>query len=66
MRTLRSVYADVDPTTRHGVVITEDVVAQGATFLDSHSPYTPDQAADSLAQLANLHVATWGDARVCR
>ncbi len=61
IRTLRSVYADVDPLTRHGVVITEDVVAQGATFLDSRSPYTPDQAADSLAQLANLHVATWGD-----
>ena len=60
MRTLRSVYADVDPTTRHGVVITEDVVAQGATFLDSRSPYTPDQAADSLAQLANLHVANVG------
>lgn len=61
MRTLRSVYADVDPATRHGVVITEDVVAQGATFLDALSDYTPDQAAESLEQLAELHAATWGD-----
>jgi hypothetical protein len=59
-RTLRSVYADVDPVTRHGVVITEDVVEQGATFLDASSEYTPDQAAESLAELATLHVATWG------
>lgn len=61
VRTLRSVYADVDPATRHGVVVTEDVVAQGATFLDALSDYTPDQAAESLEQLAELHAATWGD-----
>lgn len=61
VRTLRSVYADVDPATHHGVVITEDVVAQGATFLDARSDYTPDQAAESLEQLAGLHAATWGD-----
>ena len=59
MRTLRSHYADVHPETGHG--ITEDVVAQGATFLDSLSPYTPDQAADSLGQLALLHAAMWCD-----
>jgi hypothetical protein len=61
VRTLRSVYADVDPATQHGVVITEDVVEQGATFLDALSDYTVDQAAESLAQLARLHAATWGD-----
>jgi hypothetical protein len=61
MRTLRSVWADVDPETKHGVVITEDVVAQGATFLDARSDYTPDQTAASLEELAKLHAATWGD-----
>jgi hypothetical protein len=61
VRTLRSVYADVDPATGHGVVITEDVVAQGATFLDATSTYTPALAAESLAELAKLHAATWGD-----
>ena len=59
IRTLRCVYAEVDPVTRHGVVITEDVVAQGATFLDARSDYTPEQAAESLEQLATLHAATW-------
>ena len=59
VRTLRSVYADVDPATRHGVIITEDVVAQGAIFLDALSEYTPEQAAQSLEQLAKLHAATW-------
>jgi hypothetical protein len=61
VRTLRSVYADVDPETGHGVVITEDVAEQGAAFLDATSEYTPDQAADSLREYARLHAATWGD-----
>ncbi|MGH3250031.1 MAG: phosphotransferase [Trebonia sp.] len=61
VRTLRSRYADVHAESGHGIVITEDVVAQGGTFLDSLSPYTPDQAADSLRQLALLHAATWCD-----
>jgi hypothetical protein len=59
VRTLRSVYADIDPSTRHGVVITEDVAAAGATFLDALSDYTPDQAAASLEQYAVLHGRTW-------
>jgi hypothetical protein len=59
IRTLRSVYADVDPATRHGVVITEDVLGQGATFLNALSRYTPDQAAESLTQLATLHASSW-------
>ena len=63
VRTLRCVYADVDPETHHGVVITEDVVAQGATFLDARSEYGPDQVASSLEELAKLHGRTWGDPR---
>ena len=42
MRVLTSVYADVDPATRHGVIITEDVVPHGAVFLDALSDYTPE------------------------
>jgi hypothetical protein len=64
VRTLRSVYADVDPQTGHGVVITEDVVAQGATFLDATSFYTPALAEQSLSELARLHAATWLDPEV--
>lgn len=59
VRTLRSVYADIDPVTQHGVVITEDIVAQGGTFLDGSSPYTVEQAAQTLAELAYLHARTW-------
>jgi hypothetical protein len=63
VRTLRSVYADIDAATHHGVVITEDVVPQGATFLDGNSPYTPGDTARSLTELARLHAATWADSR---
>jgi hypothetical protein len=59
VRTLHSVYADIDPATRHGVIITEDVVSQGGTFLDGNSPYTSDQTAETLAEFARLHAATW-------
>jgi hypothetical protein len=64
VRTLRSVYADVDPDTGTGVVITEDVAASGATFLDALSPYTPEQAAVSLEQYAILHARTWNDPKL--
>lgn len=60
VRTLHSVYADIDPHTQHGVIITDDVVAQGATFLDGNSPYTPDRTAQTLGEFARLHAATWG------
>ena len=52
VRTLRRFYADIDPTTHHGVVISGDVVQQGAVFLDALSDFTPDQAARSLEQYA--------------
>ncbi|GAA2445962.1 phosphotransferase [Actinomadura vinacea] len=61
VRTLRSVYADIDPETQHGVVITEDAVTQGGTFLDATSDYTPEQTSQSLEQYAKLHAARWGD-----
>jgi hypothetical protein len=60
VRTLRAFYADVDPITHHGVVISEDVVAEGALFLDALSDFSPDQAARSLEQYAVLHGHTWG------
>jgi hypothetical protein len=63
VRTLDSVYADVDPQTGHNVVITGDVIVAGGVFLDALSPYTPDQTADSLTQYAKLHGRTWGGKR---
>ncbi len=59
VRTLDCVYAEVDPVTQHGVIITGDVAAQGAKFLDALSPYTADQVAESLDQYAILHARSW-------
>jgi hypothetical protein len=59
VRTLRCHYADVDLAAGHGVVITEDVEAGGGVFLTSSTPYSADQVAESLEQLAALHGATW-------
>jgi hypothetical protein len=59
IRTLRSVATVFDQEKRHGVVITEDVAEQGAVFLDSLSPYSVEQVAESLRELAKLHAATW-------
>jgi hypothetical protein len=60
VRTLRPVYADVEQMSGHGVVITTDVAAEGAEFLVGRSAFTPEQAAQSLGELARLHAATWG------
>jgi hypothetical protein len=60
VRTLRCLYAEVDLKSSNSVVITEDVVPLGATFLDGLSPYTPDQVAESVSQLAELHAYGWG------
>lgn len=53
------VHVGIDETTGHGLVVMEDLVAAGATFLDPLSSYGPDQAAATLDQLAALHAATW-------
>jgi hypothetical protein len=66
VRTLPCFYAEVDPVTHHGVIITEDVVARGATFLDALSPYSVDQAALSLEQFAILHGRTWASTRLSK
>jgi hypothetical protein len=63
VRTLACYFADVDPDTQHGIVITGDVAAHGARFLDALSPYGADEVAESLEQYAILHGRTWGRAR---
>ncbi|MCV7302704.1 phosphotransferase [Mycobacterium barrassiae] len=59
IRTLKCVYADVHPDSRHGVVITHDEVANGGDFLDGNDPFDVEQAADALTELARLHAITW-------
>ena len=59
VRTLDCFYSNVDAVTQHGVVITGDVAAHGATFLDALSPFSADQVAQSLEQYAILHGRSW-------
>jgi thiamine kinase-like enzyme len=49
------VYAGIDDESGHGLVVMSDLVAAGARFLTALSPYTVDQAAATLEQLARLH-----------
>ena len=51
------VYASLDPAAGGGVVVMEDVIAAGGRFCTALDPFTPDQAADGLGQLARLHAA---------
>ena len=59
VRTLRSHYGGADPETGAGVFITEDIITEGGEFLDALSPYTVDQAAQSLSEFARLHAFGW-------
>ncbi len=61
VRTLRAVAAEVDFETSDNVVVTEDELGRGAHFLHALDPYTPEQAAATLDQLATLHSHTWLD-----
>ena len=57
-----ALHTGIDPSNHHGVVIMEDLVAKGATFLTALSPYGPAQVAATLELLASLHASHWNDA----
>jgi hypothetical protein len=52
-------FTGFDPETMAGVILMEDLIDEGASFLTALSPYTPEQAHASLDQLARLHGGTW-------
>ncbi len=59
IRTLPGVFAAWDPAIENGVVVTEDITASGATFLDPRDHFTASDVAASLEQYAILHGRTW-------
>jgi thiamine kinase-like enzyme len=61
MRVPALAYGGIDPETRHGLIITEDLIASGARFLGAMSPRTVEQTRGTLDQLARLHSLCWGD-----
>ena len=50
--------ADFDRVSGRFVIVLEDLTARGATFVDTLSPLTVEQAAASLTTLARLHAGT--------
>ena len=52
-------HLDLPSATRHGIVIQHDLVAEGATFLNALTPYSVDQVAATLGELAKLHSQSW-------
>jgi aminoglycoside phosphotransferase (APT) family kinase protein len=57
LRVPRAVHAGIDPESGHGMVLMNDLVATGARFLTALSPYSVDDVARTLEQLARLHTA---------
>jgi len=60
VRAPRAYYSAVDDAAQQAIVIMDDVVANGGTFMNAFTPYSVRTARDTLGQLAQLHAATWG------
>ena len=55
LRVPHCVTSVVDRGATQAVVIMRDLIAEGARFCSAHDPFTADEAAQSLNQLAGLH-----------
>jgi hypothetical protein len=62
VRVPHCVYVGVDPQTAQSVIVMEDLVARGARFLSALEPYSTEQAAQTLGELAKLHAMRWDGA----
>jgi hypothetical protein len=63
VRSPRVYYTGIEASSGRGIVIMDDVVADGGRFLSAHEPYAIDTCRDTLRELARLHAATWADDR---
>lgn len=61
VRAPRTYYIGVEAETGRALIIMDDVIGQGGRILGPREVYPLDTARDTLAQLARLHAATWGD-----
>jgi hypothetical protein len=55
-------FAGFDADAAQGIVIMEDLVARGVTFLHPQRPQAPEQVAKRLSRLAQHHAMSWGGA----
>ncbi len=61
VRTPACLYVGSDTSTGHTLVLMRDLTAEGSTFLTALTPYSVDEAAATLDQLALLHASHWND-----
>jgi aminoglycoside phosphotransferase (APT) family kinase protein len=59
VRSPRAHYTGIDDEQGRSLIIMDDVLARGGRFLGAHQPYSVATIKQSLAQLAQLHAATW-------
>ena len=57
-------YAGINGETGEGVLILEDLIDSGCRFRTARIPYTVDEVAGTLAELAQMHAAYWDDKEV--
>ena len=55
-------YTGIEPESQHGLVLMDDIVANGGEFFDQLSWYDAVTAQTSVRELAGLHARFWGDA----
>jgi len=58
----RCFYVGLEPTVHHGMLIQEDLDAQGCRFFTPLDETTPDGIAKALEQFARVHADTWNRA----
>jgi hypothetical protein len=61
LRVPRCIYAEFNDAGDNGIIVMEDEIEAGSTFLTALTPFTPDEVRHSLEQLALLHAAAWQD-----
>jgi hypothetical protein len=54
-------YTGVDPESRHGLVLMDDIVARGGEFFDQLGWYDSTTVRTSVTELAGLHARFWED-----
>jgi aminoglycoside/choline kinase family phosphotransferase len=53
------IHAELNAAGDNGVIVMQDIIHDGATFLSALKPFTPDETRECLEQIALLHAATW-------
>lgn len=59
VRVPRCIHAGLNAAGDNGVIVMEDEINAGSTFLSALTPFTADEARRSLEQLAQLHARAW-------